>query len=286
MKKNKFFLIFLISCSINFNGTANMTRPLSEPVIESAMHLALTGGQNLTSLAVNNSPAVVNFGIYKFINKFTKPALIIFGTEAAILLTLHCTQNDPWTCLSSLINIDNVQAVTHVALENLGTGVTYALGEEVAQKALAAARGNSSREMTQIVLTALAATGMGFYAWSMDPSLNQSMLLSLCSGIVLTSLTGASKQTALKNIQQKIGNSLSTVSSKLGKIIGVATIAAGSAAIAYQTNASDALLGAVINATNSVVQPEALTSMQSMIRANYTWIEGYRWTKNIFKKWS
>jgi hypothetical protein len=272
--------------STTHNYSMDIVQSIGEPVIESAISLATIQVKNLTNLTVATSPAVVNFGIYNIINRFNKPSIIIFGTEAAVLLTLNCAQGNPLNCLSSFVNIDSLQAVSQIALENLGTGVTYALGEEVAQKAIALSRGNASGEIASTLLTTLAASGLGFYAWSMDPSLAQSMITSMSSAIILTSLTSASNQPGLKGIQQKITDSLSGVSSQVGKILGVATIAVGTAALAYQKTSAEAVLGAVINATKQVVSPNALASAQNMIRANYSWIEGYRWTKNMFKKWS
>ena len=266
--------------SMNVGSSGNL------PVIENVMSLATVGAQNLSTLALSQTPAAVNFGIYTIINKFHKPSLIIFGTEAAVLLTLSCVQAEPISCLSSFINLDSLQAVSNIALENIGTGATYALGEEVARKALTLSIGNSSREIAQSVLNTLAASGLGFYAWSMDPSLSQAMLLSMCSAVVLTSLTAPSNQPVLKNIQQKIMSSLGSVSNKVGKIIGVAAVAAGAAAIAYQKTSSEALLGAVVNATTNIVSPSTLAAAQNMIRANYSWITSYRWVKNAFNTWN
>ncbi|MFA6066471.1 MAG: hypothetical protein WC707_04815 [Candidatus Babeliaceae bacterium] len=283
-------IILIVSlASAHVSHSMNMTQSisrLSDPLIESAVSFATTGAQNLTNLALTNSPAAVNFGIYQIINKFNKPAIIIFGTEAAVLLTLSCSQGDPLACLSSLMTLDTLHAATQIAVENVGTGATYALGEEFARKIITLGHGTASRHLVHTSLSTLAGAGMGFYAWSMDPSLGQSMLLSACSAIVLTSLTAASTQPALKNIQDKLMGSLNKVSTGLGKVIGVATIAAGTAALAYQQNSSQEILNAVINATNHVVSPGALASAQGMIRSNYSWITGYRWTQNMFKKWS
>ncbi len=272
------FLLIIVLMSTNLSYSMNITQ-LSEPIVE----CVTTSAQNVSTLALTHGPAVINFGIYNVISKLNKPTLVIFGMEAAVVLTLDC-QSNSLRCLSSFITIDSLQAVTYLALENIGSGVTYAVGEEVAQQAIALARGNESRELAQTVLTTLAAAGMGFYAWSMDPSANQAMLLSMCSAVVLTSLTAASDQPTLKNIQQNIVDSLRGVGT-IGKIIGVATIAAGTAAIAYQKSSSEALLNAVVKLTSKVTDPGTLASAQTMIRANYSWIEGYRWTKNAFKKW-
>ena len=107
----------------------------------------------------------------------------------------------------------------------------------------------------------------------------------MCSAVVLTSLTAATQQVSLTKIQQRMSDSLSGVSARVGSVLGVATIAAGGAALAYQKSSSGAILHAVVAAANNMVSPEAFASAQNMVRSNYMWIEGYRWAQNTFRKW-
>lgn len=284
---NRHLILILCLISIPRNYPMNGTQLLEAPAIESVINFSPMGTEHLTSLALSYSPALVNFGIYNFINTCKQPALIVFGTEAAVWLTLKCSQeSDPLTCLSSLITVEHVQALANIAVENIGSGVGYALGEQIAQKSIALAHNNPSRQLAQTAMNTLAVGGIGFYVWSMEPSLSQSLLLSMVSALALTSLTAVSNHPAIRNIQEKLNESLNNISVPIGKVLGVATIASGMAALAYQKSSSQAIMGAISNATKAIVNPNALAGAREMVRANYSWINGYRWTKNMFSKMS
>jgi hypothetical protein len=278
-------LILVVSLATSHVSYPGNVTQIIEPVlkgvtVEKGVSMAISGGaNNLIKLAATTSPQAVDFGVYSLVSKLKHPAIIVLGTEAAILLTLSCSNEDPFKCLSSFISLDSLQAATDIAVQNAGAGVTYALGEEMAKKALALSQGSTTREIAGTVLTTFTAAGLGFYAWSMDPSLDQAMLLSMCSAVIMTSLTSAGNLPALKGIKQQLSDSLSSASTRVGKLLGVATLAAGTLALAYPKSSSEALLGAVINISQKVVSPTIWSNVQKSTLSNTTWIQGYRWTK-------
>lgn len=284
MKRGKLAFI-VVMFSMHSNYAMNSTDALQAMGVSKVVKLnAVALPYDLTELALSKTPAIIDFGIYHLVNRFKKPAIIIFGTEATILLVLSCYQEDPLACLSSFININSLQHVAQISLNHLSIGSGYALGEEMSRRALLLAQGDPAREIIHTVMTVLAATGVGFYSWSLDSSLPQSIALSICSAIMLNGLTFATHQPFFKAIRQKATHIFDISSINPGKVIGVATIAGGVASLAYSISSSEVLSRNLIDAVSSMKNPQALRSVWDMVQSNMMWITGYRWTKEKFKK--
>ncbi|MGB8467634.1 MAG: hypothetical protein WCE21_01395 [Candidatus Babeliales bacterium] len=233
--------------------------------------------ENLVAL---HGASVVNFGVYTLVNKLKSPAIIIFGTEAAILVTLSCASgSSAYECIASFVSPESARAVVGLALENISMGIAYSVGERLGSQITV--------PQATMLLTALGTTGLGFYSWATDPSaIAQSMMLSAASAIFFTALTTAELPPALRKVKEKISRSLEGVSTHIGKVIGVATIAAGTAALVCPQAVAKSIFKSITNVVTSI-DPYAIgRGVRKMIHENHSWIQGYRWGKNWMEQWS
>lgn len=277
--QKKYLYLLIIS------GIASTHVSAQSPDISTPLTVTQVTAETMPNVSIlQHGSALVNYGIFNLVNTVKQPTLLLIGTEAVALLALSCLQNDPFACIQSFIAPENISLVSQLVLENIATGGAYAIGEELETKALALTQTGSLKQLTQTLIASLAAGGLGFYAWSLDESIDKALLLSLSSAIIMTALNNISQQPSIQVLRAKIMNSLATSPFNIGKIIGVATVAGGTCALTYNALYSQELVNSIVSATKNFYSSGSLSAIQDKLRSNYSWITGYRWTKSIFKQ--
>lgn len=234
----------------------------------------------LEGLSQISAAGIVNAGIYQLVSTLKNPAVLVIGTEGLALLTLAYAQQDPAAFLTNLITPESLSALALAAGQTATEGFAYKFGEQASKALISKAESFGFANEARAIITGLSAAGYGFYSWSTSPenAADSAIKLSLCSGALLHALTDTvSKSPYTQRLQKYVSDQVASVGGSIGKIVGVATITAGTAALVYKTGYAQEVGSTILKgAYNSLTNPvESAQALKTMVRNNLLWFQGY-----------